>query len=1641
MEDVSQMLNNYQQTGDVNNNPIVPPVRRQAATPPTARTLKPVTVSPAEQELLQIANETGSRSYTDEAVEAGWGQSKYDTETGFQPDRNIEDVRARAQSGLSKIVNGTIKGGITAVSTFTDTVFGTLYGVGSSLFELAGQVSGLNGRSFDMDKVVDAGVNNWVSEQTVKLMDWAEGVFPNYRTEEEQSEEYQREWYKHIGTPNFIGDSIIKNFGFTVGAMGGGLVATKGIGALKSRKLSFDLMKGVAAASEGDNIAANAIKSSIGVDTKTLEKNIAQASQQLNRYGAQMQLYGAVIGALGEGTMEGLMAKNEFLEDYLPKLEKQYAQDYENVESEVLNSPASNGWYTEVPMLDENMRVVNRKYLTAAGEEEVERRRNMLALDLDKAKEFANAQGERLATNTFLLNIPILTASNTIQFGRMFSGGWKTARSGAAKVAGNVRAGKIGAGPAKYSVPTITSTVQATGRILPKTVLYSLKNAGSEAFEEMAQGFISSGSKNVAAKRLTAFNDDGYDPETVESFGNWIAQMVEGGTDYLGDIKNWQEGFLGALTGLLGIPGKPWNGGIAEARRQAKSDVADSQEAADALNALVSTQDFQNRWHGYIRHLLYDKTMADALAADDQFTWQNENNKQLINDIVTFADAGRLDDLMQVVDVFGNMTADEARNFKNEMSSSVDGEDNWTKNLSPQEIASKVGEQAKNMKTAIEQYNTMYRELSSIAPTSASPEMIKEMVFTSMYLRDKEQRFQELNNEVMDGIKPYLRTIVEESEEASKKAINDKEIERRANNLKSWLESYVSSPLPMKYSDEMEAIINAHLTAIAAEAESNPELSRKISDLKRLAKERRDYYKKFEWLMETTPEEFDEKAITPDKVQAEAEKTYVAQKFEQYKTLDDVKKDYFSKDAKGRAELQSMFDANPDGNQNVKNFIQIKKRFDDFTKWLNNHPVSSDDITVTPVMIQGAVNDILKRAKSEDDVKTLPDSVFIPRDQFNVNFQSPFGPASATAYDSVKNTLRAAMNAYLGVESATQSKDTLSSTPVTPEPTPTATPTGYDASQPGSLGPAPNPQSKPKPKPAEKTVETTPVVKKPTEEQLVYDAKDAETDNIYFGVGKERLIGSDKEYIIPFLRTSYPEISTNQMLKVIYGIIERKDADFSNFLDYLEHTKDEDLSEADRKIKYDKDARNSIIALQQRGAFDAVATQAEVGDEVEFVIDPTFPMYNDQYQILVRQKKSGQVLTVLSGQSSKYYGLSELRKAIDDEYQKFRVMNPNGVFTFSKTSKIWAKRAGFIDYDFSGKEEKNIVDIPSYDKDAPVVFIDRNGDAVLARGNDSDVVNKVSDSFNDSNANRERGKVGNLYYLVKSDKDRYIPIRLNVEHFKPENKDADNQVFGKIRGYINNISEITRQTDSSNLAEQNEKLYKAVGNLVGYLDLSGISFKLGDYENDGVALRINYGTDSIVRRQDQITDEWLQDLLAGYGRSVQIRKNSKGDVQNFSEYIDSGVITSNARMLRPKGMDIYFNAWMPDKKEFGPITAAQANIQEGITNEDVMPAPDEKPDIPETEFGDTDEFGMDDDSGTAYGEKPVEKRKGENTDEAEGQNEFTVPESQQKYLEMLDKKYSELDSETQEYIKLKGYSEKEFDELPDMLKEKVLKCL
>lgn len=521
---------------------------------------------------LTTFQRAGKVNFTPEAT--GFGESIYDPGVANQAQiENLQDYRAEAQPWYAKIGAGLAKGAVLAGTTFLNGTIGLVAGIGTVATE--GRWSGLWDNDFS--RAMDS-VNKWSEE-----------AMPNYYT----YAELEQPWYENIFTANFLGDKLIKNIGFTIGAYYSGGLYSKGLGAI---------MKAVGAGSKATSMVTSSV--------------------------------GSVISAVNEGSIEALHAANEFEEKYKTALDEEFRQRIEAIQAEY-NANAGKQW---IRTGGDNPGIIDPAYVKY--EEAIERERNnynqaLAKLEEDKAK---------VGNATLLMNIPILTASNFYKFGKLYSRGFNTARR-TADIVGDV---------GKYEARGLSKAARA-GKILGGSL--------SEGTEEVAQQVATDVSQHYYATDVNNFYRSLQDPDAAQETLSWTKSFGETLGRTLGEGSTWEQFFIGGLTGLMGMPrfrgirnedGKLQSPVVLEENmfskwKELKQEADRNQAIATHMNERINSPEFKNYYQGLIRHNKYQNDMNDAALRDDEFDYKNAEHAQLISDISMFSNAGRLDDLMTLI--------------------------------------------------------------------------------------------------------------------------------------------------------------------------------------------------------------------------------------------------------------------------------------------------------------------------------------------------------------------------------------------------------------------------------------------------------------------------------------------------------------------------------------------------------------------------------------------------------------------------------------------------------------------------------------------------------------------------------------------------------------------------------------------------------------------------------------------------------------------------------------------------------------------------------------------------------------------------------------------------------------------------------
>lgn len=225
------------------------------------------------------------------------------------PHMNPEEIRAQRQSTGEKWANASGKMLGLAGTTFLDGTIGTVAGLGN----LA--VDAIQGDIHSGKHALDSFVRNPFSEYMQEINQKMEVALPNYYTQYEQ----ESPWYKRMGMnggANFWADTIFKNFGFALGAMGSGMLYGAGVAkGLSAAGKGVELQKSVArrVAKQLGITEAHAIeKMAKGqIQASQLTAELAKDAQTLRTGKHLQELTASTMGAVGESRIEAINTYNE----------------------------------------------------------------------------------------------------------------------------------------------------------------------------------------------------------------------------------------------------------------------------------------------------------------------------------------------------------------------------------------------------------------------------------------------------------------------------------------------------------------------------------------------------------------------------------------------------------------------------------------------------------------------------------------------------------------------------------------------------------------------------------------------------------------------------------------------------------------------------------------------------------------------------------------------------------------------------------------------------------------------------------------------------------------------------------------------------------------------------------------------------------------------------------------------------------------------------------------------------------------------------------------------------------------------------------------------------------------------------------
>lgn len=1136
--------------------------------------------------------------------------------------------------------------------------------------------------------------DNDFSKAMQSFNEWSEQALPNYYTKAEQ----EQPWYENIFTANFLGDKFIKNLGFTVGAFySGGLEAAgiKGLGKL-----------------------AMAGAKRLGAGIKTL-KGISKASSIVATG------LGSVTSAVNEGRIEALNNSKDWFELHKAQLDDEYNQRLQSIKNT----------YEGTEMYDQLVRAEQSAYNQALGK-----------LNEDRLK-MGNAD--------LLMNIPILTASNIIQFGKLYANGFKTSRK-AYNILG--RPGEYKAGTTKLGAA------------------YNItKGALSEGAEEITQGMASRISGNYYSTDVNNFYKSKTDRKAAQETLSWTKSFAEGINETVNDGSAWEEFFIGSLTGALGMPRfrgirsesgslqSPITieGGAINEWRDYRNKIARENEIANYMNSRMNSPEFKNYYQGLIRHNKYQNDMNQAAEEGDEFNFKNAEHAQLVSDIVMFDQAGKIEDLKSAINeasgtsqedlesiVVNTTSKDENGDLIGPFSqyASKDDNDNIIANFGTEEamneMASKINKNKEDILNTIKEYQDIKDELILSLRTGQqlSDDQLEELTWMKSQIGNWAERATAMSGEVKSVIGDVIgdldsllrfNQLVRDFESQSHADLTDRY--KQADENVRAIEGAINTLNMVRGQDDK---VLAHTLATNPEfvdglikqinevdetvlsADEKADITTKLNDIVKLGNASKTYNAKLKEYLESPQKQAEDHAKADEQAAQQETK----------KKSDDLKASLNA--AQNLQEFRSIIDAQDDTENRDKVLKELEdedsemaKNYRETSQYNNEVRRVLNESDAEPQVKQDAMKLLQDQFSNSENLEQLanPNSIYINNENAFDEDSEGDVELSATRFQEAQYELQKAMSK---VNNDNKFKDRFSPEYKKPVEKREGTVRGDDRADTGDSGTSTTPTVT--------SSEGLPTVELPAGN---ITAEMVSEENKKANERVETPQRPSRDTSNQFYRPAIPELH----------IEASKEGDFRPF--------DVVVGEREKGVDF-----SGIYGyLRDSGAFRYLNEgNLKAGDELGFMIDPSF---ND-HTIFIIDKRNGQVVGSLDESDysvSRYEGLKGLEEKIRKEYANRQ--NKTGKFIATPTTRVSKVMVGRIPY---GNTERNLKDIPNVLREdrTPIFGIIRNGALITNRDDiDSNKIVNLADM---------RQKEGRLYLLIPNGAGKYSPAAVRVKHFNNE---------------------------------------------------------------------------------------------------------------------------------------------------------------------------------------------------------------------------------------------------------------------------------
>lgn len=1176
---------------------------------------------------------------------------------------------------------------------------------------------------------------------------------------------------------------------------------------------------------------------------------------------------GATVSAVNEGRIEALNNSTDWFNLHKTQLDDQHTARLQAID----------GMYLDPEMHNRMIAQENANYEATLGK-----------LTEDRLK-MGNAD--------LLMNIPILTASNLIQFGRMYANGFKTARK-----ATNI-VGKAG----EY----------ATGRTTGKGIARATLSPLSEGLEEISQGAASRISGNYYEDDVNNFYKAKIDPQAEQETLSWMKSFAQGINETVNDGSSWEEFFIGTLTGALGMPrfrgirsseGRlqspvTLEGGTIGEFREYRDKMNRENEIANYMNERVQSPEFINYYQGLIRHNKYQNDMNQAVENNDEFEFKNAEHAQLISDIAMFDNAGKLEDLTTLINSAYDTSDETLASIVENTTSTITDENGKEAKVGPfidkngnpmystpegkQEMIDKLTQTRDEMLNTITNYTKIKDDIDVRTGQQLSDEQLEELTWLKSQIGNWQDRANQLSSEVKPTIGTVLGSMSQladmyasiKTEEGKAHAgltdlynsadNNERQIRKNMSILETvrGLDdktfAYLLSSDP-KLVEGIKSVVESPLSGVAAD--DAQAFNEKIDDIVKLVDATGKYNTKLREYLEN-PTKLQEDIISS---------TENIAKEEAKKKSDNLKSRLLSatnlsefrqalneeEDAATREEtLKSLED---EGNEMAKNYREVNAYNTDVQRAIN----SLDESPAVKADALKLLQDQFENSSNLNEIAN-PNSIYV--DNADALYDDNLTPEeNAVKFQEAQYALLRAMNQ---INNENRFKNRFSQDYRTLREKGKPNPSAPTKDTTGDSGTSTVPPV---------STEGLPVVtyEPPVGNVTATQVKD-ENKETNGRVETPQSLDSKQKSRRPYYRPSIPELH----------IQASKEGDFRPF--------NVVAAEREKGVNFDE----LYNYLRDNGAFTYVNEgNLKAGDELGFMIDPEF---ND-HTIFIVDRRNNQIVGSLDESDysvDRYEGLAGLEEKIKAEFAQRSDKSKR--FIATPTTRVSQVMVGRIPY---STEERSLANIPNVSGEgrAPTFGIIKNGTlATNGRLDDSLIIKPVDMAQ----------KEGRMYLLIPNAAGKYSPAAVRVKHFNktefnPEDVEVQStQVYKNIQESIDALANSLSEDDLNNAVKSlATNLYTGDLHIDWFTSDSGNGIRFTKVQRDAQGNEIYEEKDGKRIRKETVktvflTEKWDQNTLFSItgNEEIQTEPASKS-IEDVSKEISEILLDFNLPIQVNLGM-------------------------------------------------------------------------------------------------------------------------------------------